>query len=274
MIKVLIALISLLGGLGLGFIFHEEEIWVQVLASVGFTLATFIAQVLIFILVLYLLTFHINKNKEVKKQSPFYRRLMIHFSNFLHSLFSIKTTFVTRVKPRKNKNYIVVCNHRSNLDSLIVDRYFKDRPMTFIGKQSLFKIPFVGKAIHKAGYVKIDREHVNKQLEQINGACKLITNSKNTLSLGIFPEGTRNFGEGILPFKNGAFFIAKKTKTDILISVLEGSDKIKNNLLFKKHPVKYTLLEILSYEKFKDMSNNEIGDYCKKVMEDYLSENE
>lgn len=273
MVKVSAVLVSLLCGIGFGFFFYSYGLLVQVLASIGIAIGAFIIEVIIFFIGLFLLTFHIDKKKPVSKQSPFYRRLMIGFSNFLFSLFSISATFVSKVKPRNNKNYIVVCNHRSNLDSIIVDRYFKKRPMIFIGKQSLLKIPFVGKAIHAAGYQEIDRENVKLQLEQINHVCKLINNSKKTLSLGIFPEGTRNTGEGILPFKNGAFFIAKNTKTDIVISVLEGSDNIKHNLLFKKHHVKYTILEIFAYEKFKDMSNNEIGDYCKQVMENYLLEN-
>ena len=58
-------------------------------------------------------------------------------------------------------------------------------------------------------------------MECINKAASLL--EKRELSVGIYPEGTRNKGEEMLPFHNGVFKIAQKSKTPIAVLAIKNT---------------------------------------------------
>ena len=59
----------------------------------------------------------------------------------------------------------------------------------FIAKRELFRIPFFGWAIKRAGYISIDRENPREALKAIEEAVRKIKEGTPVL---IFPEGTRS----------------------------------------------------------------------------------
>ena len=60
-------------------------------------------------------------------------------------------------------------NHQSALDiSVLLARL--PVPFRFVAKQELFRIPFFGWAIRKAGYISIDRENPREALKAIEEA--------------------------------------------------------------------------------------------------------
>jgi len=64
------------------------------------------------------------------------------------------------------------------------------------------------------GTVFIDRANSTKSRTQISTSAESL--KKNRTKLWIFPEGTRNKGETLLPFKKGAFHIAIQNKLPIV----------------------------------------------------------
>ncbi len=277
MIKIIVLVISLSLGGFLGFYFDRylNNVGLDVLIGFLFFLASIIAIVALFFIWLFFATFFENKKKERLYQSSYFRHLLLAMDSLLFSLFNVHVYAHGREYLSSSNQYILVSNHRSNLDSLIIDKYLSSFPLSFITKDSLFKVPFVGKIIHGCAYVKLVRNDVNQEYEAFNKASEMLTRGDKPISVGIFPEGTRNKGEderNLLDFKPGSFRLAKKSKKPIVITAISGSKNINDKLLLKRHNVYLDVLEVLDYEQYKDKDVNELANYCHDKITTYLKE--
>ena len=100
---------------------------------------------------------------------------------------------------------VVIANHQSNYDLFIFGNVVPPRTVC-IGKKSLKWVPLFGQLFWLAGNVLIDRGNPLKARHSIRQTTDTLQN-KDT-SIWVFPEGTRNLGNGLLPFKRGAFQMA------------------------------------------------------------------
>jgi lysophosphatidate acyltransferase len=101
---------------------------------------------------------------------------------------------------------IYVVNHQSGLDMTTLTAAFP-RGAVVIGKKELRRIPVFGILFEACGNILIDRKDRANALSGLNAAVEAM--KARNLSAWIFPEGTRNAsGDGLLPFKKGAFYMA------------------------------------------------------------------
>lgn len=107
---------------------------------------------------------------------------------------------------------IVVANHQSNYD-LFVCAPALPRRTVVIGKNALKYLPFFGQVFWLAGNILIDRSNLRQSISIINKVAQAIR-YQNT-SVWVFPEGTRNHGKQMLPFKKGAFHMAIQAQSPI-----------------------------------------------------------
>jgi 1-acyl-sn-glycerol-3-phosphate acyltransferase len=75
-----------------------------------------------------------------------------------------------------------------------------------IGKKSLKWVPLFGQLFWLAGNVLIDRGNAHKARQSMLTTTHTLQHEDT--SIWVFPEGTRNLGEELLPFKKGAFQMA------------------------------------------------------------------
>jgi 1-acyl-sn-glycerol-3-phosphate acyltransferase len=109
---------------------------------------------------------------------------------------------------------IYVVNHQSGLDMANLTAVFP-RGAVVIGKKELRRIPVFGILFEAFGNVLIDRKDRANALSGLNAAVEAM--KVRNLSAWIFPEGTRNAsGEGLLPFKKGAFYMAVQAGVPIV----------------------------------------------------------
>ncbi|OQX65787.1 MAG: hypothetical protein B5M55_02845 [Desulfococcus sp. 4484_242] len=103
----------------------------------------------------------------------------------------------------------------------------------FILKQELMKIPFLGPAMRKAGYIGIERDDPRKAVESMKQAALRI---KGGASVLIFPEGTRSPDGRLQEFKRGGFNLAVKSGCDIVPIGIRDSFRIapKGSLRIRK----------------------------------------
>lgn len=74
----------------------------------------------------------------------------------------------------------------------------------------------------------IDRKNSGRAMDTLKGTVKKM--HKRKLSVWFFPEGTRSYGRGLLPFKTGAFRIAQLAKCPVVIVAASNlHNKIKLN---------------------------------------------
>ncbi|WP_347904954.1 1-acylglycerol-3-phosphate O-acyltransferase [Pseudomonas purpurea] len=105
----------------------------------------------------------------------------------------------------KTQSCVVIANHQSNYDLFVLGNVVPRRTVC-IGKKSLKWVPLFGQLFWLAGNVLIDRGNAHKARQSMLTTTKTLQH-KDT-SIWVFPEGTRNLGKELLPFKKGAFQMA------------------------------------------------------------------
>ena len=100
---------------------------------------------------------------------------------------------------------VIIVNHQSNFDLFVLGSVVPRRTVT-IGKTSLRWIPIFGQIYWLAGNVLIERGNAAKAKAAMLKTTDTLQH--HDTSIWVFPEGTRNLGKSLLPFKKGAFQMA------------------------------------------------------------------
>ncbi|HLR07679.1 MAG TPA: lysophospholipid acyltransferase family protein [Bacillota bacterium] len=117
---------------------------------------------------------------------------------------------------------LFVANHQGLFDILALIG-FLGKPIGFIAKKEIKKIPIVKQWMELLNCVFIDRNDRRQSVKAINQG---IRNLKNGHSMVIFPEGTRRGGRQLNPFKPGSLRMAFKAKVPIVPVTIDGTYKI------------------------------------------------
>jgi 1-acyl-sn-glycerol-3-phosphate acyltransferase len=118
------------------------------------------------------------------------------------------------------QTYVFVSNHRSYLDTATLFVY-TGRRIGLLAKKELLKVPILGFAMGFVNIMAIDRTNREAAIRTTDAAT---TRIKSGVSFGVFVEGTRaNRGE-LLPFKKGAFYMAKEAGVPIVPVAIKRSD--------------------------------------------------
>jgi len=116
--------------------------------------------------------------------------------------------------------YVFMCNHLSFLDAPLLVTVI-GRPVRFIVKRFVFRIPVLGLGMRFAGYVPLDKEGVGEGRKRIARAVELIRT--RGYSFLIYPEGTRSWEGALLPFRRGGFFLAIEAGAPIVPVSVRGT---------------------------------------------------
>lgn len=251
------------------FTFWPVQQWLDFYKPILLFLGTYIGSVIVFFFLLYGLSFLINKEKEYKRVN---RTSKIIFDNALsyvdfHAHIGVRKTGLNNIP--KNENFLLVCNHRSNFDSMILSVVLKKYKLAFITKPSLFKIPIGGRHMRRLLYLGIDRQDNIQSLQVMRKAEEYIDN--NITSIGVFPEGTRQQELVIGDFHEGVFNIAIQTKCPVVVCTLKGTDKIKSNFPMKRTRVTLKISETLYYDDYCNMTAKQLSDSVRSTMIQNLS---
>lgn len=137
---------------------------------------------------------------------------------------------------------IIISNHQSLFDILAAVGFF---PMDFLflSKAEVFKIPLVGMAMEKLGYIPVNRSSPRQAARSLEVVETRVRENNRVL---IFPEGTRSTdARKLLPFKAGAFQVAEKGAFPIFPVVLYGTQETRpmhSNVLLFPHRIAIQVL--------------------------------
>ena len=202
---------------------------------------------------------------------PFDRRLRIlhlytcfwgAFYTYIMPAWPVKVE--GRNKRRRDATYVMVSNHQSQLDILVLFRLY--RHFKWVSKSEIFRIPLIGWNMVMNRYIKLRRGDKKS-------VAQMMSDSEDALAGGssvfIFPEGTRSPDGRMKKFKPGAFILALKMKLPILPVIVEGTRQAlpKYSVNFHgKHPIKVRVLNEMLYETFANMSVDELSAYVWNYM--------
>ena len=177
---------------------------------------------------------------------------------------------LTGVEKLPKTPYLLVCNHRSFYDPLMILHFLKGENLAFVSKPSNLAIPMIGDIAYAAGFLPIDRENDRRALKSILQAADYL--KRGVCSMGIYPEGTRSRTGELLPFHAGSFKIAQRASAPLVIAAIRGSEKMKRRLFLRPTRVELEILEVLPPEEVKAMSTHELAEHSRELMEKALEQ--
>ena len=195
---------------------------------------------------------------------------------FVHYVLSIWASIYTIFNPfwrvsienrlvlNRSKTYVIVSNHQSLLDILILFRLFKH--FKWVSKTEIFRVPVIGWIMTLNKYIKVkrgDKKSILKMME----TCKKVL--KSGISILMFPEGTRSVDGNLGVFKDGAFNLALETQTDILPIIIDGTSKAipkKKLILSNKQTIRMKILDEIPVSDYIGEKVSEIRNSTFSIM--------
>jgi 1-acyl-sn-glycerol-3-phosphate acyltransferase len=114
--------------------------------------------------------------------------------------------------------FVVVPNHQSLVDALAIA--FLPRDLKWIGKRSVFMLPWLGWAFHLAGYVPVLRGDKGSGAGALRRLRRYLAGGQ---PVGLFAEGTRSRDGALRPFKAGPFKLAIEAGVPIYPVAISGA---------------------------------------------------
>lgn len=126
---------------------------------------------------------------------------------------------------------IVVSNHASNFDPPLLSNSVR-RPVAFMAKEELFRVPILAPAIRLYGAYPVKRQTADRSA--IKAAMQM---GEQGWAIGIFLEGTRTPDGLIHHPKRGAALLAAKLNAPLLPVCLWGTEQIEQGALPRSVPI-------------------------------------
>ena len=120
---------------------------------------------------------------------------------------------------KKSGPYVVMANHQGAYDIFLLYG-FLGIPFKWVMKESLRRVPFVGKACAVAGFIFVNGHSIQNIRNSLDEAKRSLGDG---YSIFIFPEGSRTRTGRMQPFKKGGFVIADELDIPIIPVSISGS---------------------------------------------------
>jgi 1-acyl-sn-glycerol-3-phosphate acyltransferase len=171
--------------------------------------------------------FHLKKSKQLFQQTSTdeIRKKIFETPMRVSQRVIQKTGTNVHVTGRENipdGPVLYVANHQGLFDILAFLGYL-GKPIGFIAKKEIKKLPIISTWMELLNCVFIDRSDRRQSMMAINQG---IENLKTGHSLVIFPEGTRSRGTKLGEFKPGSLRLATKAKVPIVPVTINGTYKM------------------------------------------------
>jgi len=130
----------------------------------------------------------------------------------------VEATGLEHIKP--GRGYVFASNHLSYMDTpTILSTIPVD--FRFLAKEELFKIPFMGDHLKRAGHIAVPLDDPRASIRTLAQAAKTI--QALGISLLVFPEGGRSNTGKLQEFKDGAAYLAIKAQAPIVPLAIIGT---------------------------------------------------
>ena len=199
--------------------------------------------------------FKLKKTKDSKEK----KQLRIEYASRLLGKLNIDISVINKEKLPQDGQFLLVSNHRSVIDPLIVEIATQDSDLYghWIAKKELYNSFFFGTFVRNGGTILLDRD--SSQMGEFFSDIKQCVKAGD--SIYIFPEGTRNkAGTELGEFKEGSRIIAVKNRLPMLPVFIrtQANDVLMSSLKDEKkqRTIEIEIGDIIDY-KDKSMTLEE-----------------
>ena len=245
----------------------ESFTWLWMLPA--FSLGTLVVLILLAFLYLVLICKAVDYEKEQTEDSRHYRRVLETYIESALPALRIKVTAEGLAQVPTDRRFMLVCNHCSNIDPVILCGQLAGQQVSFISKKENRDLFLVGKMMHKLQCQLIDRENDREALKTILKCIQML--KEDRCSIGVFPEGYIHPDRKLHNFRPGVFKIAQKANVPIVVCTLTNTAQSISRLLkLKPSHIHLTVLKVIDPKELKGRKTVEISDEIYAMMAENL----
>lgn len=216
-------------------------------------------------LYLVLLCQRVDLKQEQVEDATHYRKVIEAYLESALPVLRVNVTSKGLDKVPVGRRFLLVCNHCSNIDPVLLLDKFAGHQIAFISKKENQDMFLVGKLMHKLQCQLIDRENDREALKTILKCIRMLKEDK--ASIGVFPEGYIHPDRKLHPFRPGVFKIAQKAQVPIVVCTLKDTvNAIPNLLHYRPSNIELTVLDVLEPESFAEKKTVDIAEEIYQMM--------
>lgn len=207
----------------------------------------------------------IDPRKPQEEDSRFYRALMHLYVDAIITIARVKIKARGMEQTPETGRFLLVSNHRDNIDPAFLLTCFRKKQLAFISKREVQDMFLVGTLMHKLLCQPINRENDREALKTILKCIQILEEDK--ASIAVFPEGYIHDDRKLHHFRPGVFKIATKTKVPIVVCTLRGThEALPLALKLKSGQVEVRLLKVIYPEEYENLTTVELSERIYELM--------
>lgn len=158
---------------------------------------------------------------------------------------------------------IFLANHQSWLDIPLVIGWV--RPVAFLAKKELFRIPILSFAMRRIRCIVVDRG--NREANRDVGD-KMVENLAEGYSYCVFPEGTRSATGELAPFRSGIFRILAGQPVEVIPVTIDGAVRVFPKTSWGMYPgkIKVTVHDPIPAEEVAQMEYDQLQERVRQTI--------
>ncbi len=196
--------------------------------------------------------------------TPFYR-----FARCLLSIFSFLFYPCKLINPEQanlKKPFILICNHQSMMDPVLLGVKFPQYEIHFIGKREITKFLPLKWIVERLHMIAVSRHMSDLAAMRAAGAVL-----KSGEVLGIFPEGRRSCGSPMEQMESGVSLLALRHKTPLLpVYITSRPRPFRRVSMVIAPPI---LVDSLARDGIDKSASDQLSEQIKQVYRDLESKN-
>ena len=181
---------------------------------------------------------------------------------WLNPVWRVRISGRERIRP--DVAYVMVANHQSLVDILVLFRLFVH--FKWVSKIENFRVPVIGWNMALNRYIKLRRGD-RASVDQMMVACEQALTSGNSIMM--FPEGSRSHDGKLKDFKRGAFTLAKKVGVPLLPIIVQGTARAlpkRGFVLHGHHDIRVRVLDEIPHASFADKPVETLTDEVRALI--------
>ncbi|CAJ0563976.1 unnamed protein product, partial [Mesorhabditis spiculigera] len=206
---------------------------------------------------------------------PYGRTPKNHFRMFkvfqiINSVLQLNFEIRHKERLESEEPFILIANHQSCMDVLGMTFAWPQNCVVVL-KSSLKYLPGFNLCTYLCNAVYINRFNKEKSKTTVDDTAAAIRDHKRKVWL--FPEGTRNPGPTLLPFKKGAFILAHNAKIPVVCCVFSTHKQFYDWENYRFDDSGHVIGDILPpIDSTKFETVEELSEHCRKVMQTRFDE--
>ena len=246
------------------FTFWQITEWYEFYKAIVLFIGGYVAMIALWWIFIAVYGKIVSLFEKPKKVNKFSRFLLCQGMRYIDDLAGIRVKVNGKDKLPRNQRFLLVQNHASKFDPMIVNGYFEKYDIAFITKPSNMKIPLAKNLMPRLFYQPIVREDPIQSLGVMRNSIELIEN--NVTSIGVYPEGTRHQDGQIGEFHEGVFNICLKAKCPLVVITTSNTDKIHKRAPFRWTKVNLNVIKVYTPEELQDKTALALSNEVRELM--------